>query len=587
MKYYHGISVTPGIAIGLVSIVSNDALDVTRTGITRPSVPAEFSRLDLAFEGASDSLAASCEEVSSQLGRQFGQIFEAHSLILSDPKTREKIKKIIETQLVCAEYAVASVFEDNAKKIRALKNPVFAERASDIIDVRDRVLRYLNNVDETEEDVDDNRQYVVVGSAINPSRAAKLSSERTAAIVTETGGLGSHTAIVAAALGVPTVLGVGPFIAESNLLNRKSLVIVDGTEGLLIIDPDLETVQRYEEKQKVLQERQRRLEAFRKTGKAVSLDGVEVEIKGNIEFPHEAELCVKNGACGVGLYRTEFLYLTAPKGTLPDEEAHFEAYKTVLQTVGKEYPTVIRTFDLGADKDPGFENIHEDNPFMGLRSIRLSLRHTPMFRTQLRAILRASVYGKAKVMFPLVSTISEWLYAKAIFKEVCDDLAEEGIPFDHDIPLGVMVETPATVVMLDQFVAEDVKFFSLGTNDLLQYTMAVDRSNERVQSLYAQESPPLLRLIQHTVEVANRYEKEVSLCGQMGSMPACIPLLLGLGLRSISVSPGMIPQMKNICASFSIEKCKEIAREALNCKTALDVRSYLRREYRAVMGNSI
>ncbi|MGN1199375.1 MAG: phosphoenolpyruvate--protein phosphotransferase, partial [Thermoguttaceae bacterium] len=430
MKFYHGISVTPGIAIGLVSIVTNDALDVTKKGIVRPSVRAEFSRLELAFKGAFDSLAASCKEVTSQLGRQFGQIFEAHSLILSDPKTLEKIKKIIETELVCAEYAVASVFEDNAKKIRALKNPIYAERASDIIDVRDRVLRYLNDVDETEEDIDDNRQYVVVGAAINPTRAAKLSPERTAAIVTETGGLGSHTAIVAAALGVPTVLGVGPFISESNLLNRQSLVIVDGAEGLLITDPDLETVQRYEEKQKVLQERQRRLETFRKTGKAVSLDGVEVEIKGNIEFPHEAEMCVKNGACGVGLYRTEFLYLTAPKGTLPDEEAHFEAYKTVLETVGKEYPTVIRTFDLGADKDPGFENIHEDNPFMGLRSIRLSLRHTPMFRTQLRAILRASVYGKAKVMFPLVPTISEWLSAKAIFKEVCDDLAEEGIPFD-------------------------------------------------------------------------------------------------------------------------------------------------------------
>ena len=586
MKYYHGISVTPGIAIGLVSIVANDALAVTCRSITSADVAAELSRLDLAFKSASDSLDNSREEVSSQLGEQFGQIFEAHSLILSDPKTLEKIQEKIKRELVCAEYAVAAVFDENAKKIRALKNPVFAERASDIIDVRDRVLRYLLVVAEACGD-DDERQYVVVGTAINPSKAANLNAETTMAIVTETGGLGSHTAIVAAALGVPTVLGVGPFITESNLLDRQSLVIVDGAEGLLIVDPDSETVQRYEEKQKVLQERQRRLEAFRKTGKAVSLDGVEVEIKGNIEFPHEAEMCVKNGACGVGLYRTEFLYLTAPKGTLPDEEAHFEAYKTVLQTVGKEYPTVIRTFDLGADKDPGFENIHEDNPFMGLRSIRLSLRHTPMFRTQLRAILRASVYGKAKVMFPLVSTISEWLYAKAIFKEVCDDLAEEGIPFDHDIPLGVMVETPATVVMLDQFVAEDVKFFSLGTNDLLQYTMAVDRSNERVQSLYAQESPPLLRLIQHTVEVANRYEKEVSLCGQMGSMPACIPLLLGLGLRSISVSPGMIPQMKNICASFSIEKCKEIAREALNCKTPLDVRSYLTREYRAVMGDSI
>ena len=253
MKYYHGISVTPGIAIGLVSIVANDALAVTCRSITSPDVAAELSRLDLAFKSASDSLDNSREEVSSQLGEQFGQIFEAHSLILSDPKTLKKIQEKIKRELVCAEYAVAAVFDENAKKIRALKNPVFAERASDIIDVRDRVLRYLLVVAEACGDVDDERQYVVVGTAINPSKAANLNAETTMAIVTETGGLGSHTAIVAAALGVPTVLGVGPFITESNLLDRQSLVIVDGAEGLLIVDPDSETVQRYEEKQKVLQ----------------------------------------------------------------------------------------------------------------------------------------------------------------------------------------------------------------------------------------------------------------------------------------------------------------------------------------------
>ena len=272
---------------------------------------------------------------------------------------------------------------------------------------------------------------------------------------------------------------------------------------------------------------------------------------------------------------------------MPDEEAHFQAYKEALATMGQDRTTVIRTFDLGADKTPegrNFAREREPNPFMGLRSVRLSLRYTDMFRTQLRAILRASVYGKAAVMFPLVTTIREWRQAKMIFHDVCEEFNERGEPYDHDIALGIMVETPATVIMLDQFAIE-VDFFSLGTNDLLQYAQAVDRSNKEVNALYAQESPALMRLIKRVVDVSNLYGKPLAICGQMASVPANVPLLLGLGLRALSVAPGMILQTKEICETFTIQECEEIAKQAWLMETADDVRIFLNNELKKKVSN--
>ena len=583
MRYFHGIPVSPGVEIGLVSVVANNNFLIRPRAIESTKVAAELAKLDSAFECAAEALERRRIDASEQLGEQYGQIFEAHALILRDAKLREKIEKTISEDRLCSEYAVYQAFNYYAKLLQGLQDAPYADRANDVVDVRDQLLRQLLAVNQ-EVALSSESGKILAANFLNPSDAAKLDPAKTIAIVTETGGLGSHTAIVASALGIPTVLGVGPFISE---LYEDDLAIVDGSAGLLIINPDPETVQRYQAKKDEQERRRRRRAALREKLVVRTSDGVEIEVKGNIEFPNEAAKCVENGAAGIGLYRTEFLFLTSPNNKIPDEETHFRAYKSVLETVGSEQSTIIRTFDLGADKTPGdktFVDVKEPNPFMGLRSIRLSLRHTEMFRSQLRAILRASVYGKVKIMFPLVTTITEWRDARAIFMDVRDDLLEEGVPFDREIPLGVMVETPAIVVMLEQF-APEVDFFSIGTNDLLQYTQAVDRSNENVMSLYQQESPALLRFIRHTISVANHYGKPISLCGQMGSMPTCAPLLLGLGLRSLSVSPSMILQTKELCESFSMARCEEIARKAWRLETAADIRAYLRSQLRDVLGS--
>ncbi len=574
MKYYHGIPVSPGVAIGLVTVLANNRVSVRRRMIEPSQVPSELQRLDDAFERAQSSIVKSRDEASEQIGEQYGRIFDAHLMFLQDPSLRRMIENAITNEHVSAEYAAATAFDYYAQRLRSLPDATYAERASDVADVKDCLLSELTLVARDEVAESENRS-ILAASFLAPSEASKLDAEKTLAIITENGGRGSHTAIVASALGIPTVVGLGPFLSD---VYDNCLAIVDGDKGQLILDPTLEVVEEYQRKLDALKEdRRRRLQMSRKLY-ATTTDGVDVAVEANIEFPYEAKKCVEYGAVGIGLYRTEFLYLTDTNGVLPDEETHFKAYREVLSTMGHDRLTVIRTFDLGADKIPegrSFAREKEPNPFMGLRSVRLSLRRTDMFREQLRAILRASVYGKCAVMFPLVTTIREWRQAKMIFHDVCEEFVEKNAPFDSNIPLGIMVETPAAVVMLDQF-AREVDFFSIGTNDLLQYTQAVDRSNKEVNSLYAQESPALLRLIRRTIEVANTYGRPTAVCGQMASVPANVPLLLGLGLRALSVSPESILETKEICEWFSIQECETIARQALMMETADDVRAYLR-----------
>ena len=381
---------------------------------------------------------------------------------------------------------------------------------------------------------------------------------------------------------MPTALGVGPFLSETD---DSTVAIVDGKLGKLILDPTPDVLAQYERELESYRATEARLQALANSTVAKTRDGVEIEIKGNIEFPSESKACREVGAAGVGLYRTEFLYLTRPNGGLPDEETHFRAYKEVAEAM-EGRPVTIRTFDLGADKlPPGlrFSAEPEPNPFLGLRSVRLSLRNGDMFRAQLRAILRASVYGKISIMFPLVTTIMEFRKARMVYNDVRDELAEAGIPFDPDIPLGIMVETPAAVVTLEHF-ARDVDFFSIGTNDLLQYAMATDRANPSVAELYEQESPALLRMIKKTIDVADVYGKPVSLCGQMGGCPENVPLLLGLGLRSLSVAPGLILRLKEVCGNYSISECVELAKRAMLMESAAEVRMLVRNDWKERAG---
>ena len=385
---------------------------------------------------------------------------------------------------------------------------------------------------------------------------------------TETGGPGGHTAIVAKGLELPAVVGIGNFLDNVSDLAK---IIVDGDRGRVIVDPDDATLLQYEQRLAQRRDLSARLAELRDLP-AETTDGVRVLLSANIEFPHETETCLKRGADGIGLYRTEFLYLSSTEE--PSEENHFQAYSQVIQEM-KGRPVVIRTLDLGADKmghRPLAENEH--NPFLGLRSIRLSLRNLDLFRPQLRAVLRAAVYGDVRMMFPLITTLAELRQARMLLKVVAEDLKESGVEHRSDIPIGMMVEVPAAVVMLERFIP-DVDFLSIGTNDLAQYTLAVDRSNEYVADLYQSSDPAVLRLIKQCVGVADENGIPLSVCGEMSSNPGRALLLLGLGIRHLSVPPLSLPRVKKAIRSVTIQQCREIADRVMTLEAARDVDLYL------------
>jgi phosphotransferase system enzyme I (PtsI) len=398
------------------------------------------------------------------------------------------------------------------------------------------------------------------------------------AFATEAGGRTSHTAIVAGVLEIPAVVGLGKFLTD---VGGGDLVIVDGNHGLLILDPDEETLRRYEQTRSCFRNRESRLGELRDLP-AQTRDGVRITLHGNIEFPHESSHCLERGADGVGLYRTEFLYLG--KQTDPTEEEHLEAYLTVVRTLGPQRPVVIRTLDLGADKFlPAAERVlPERNPFLGLRSVRLCLRNLTLFKTQMRAILRASASGDVRIMFPMISTLLELRQCKMILAEVKEDLEEEGIPFNPRLPVGTMIEVPSAAILAEQL-AREVDFFSIGTNDLIQYTLAADRNNETVAPLYSPGDPAVLRLIDRVVQAARRHDIDVNVCGEMSGEPLYTMLLLGLGLRQLSVTPHSIPEIKKVIRSVTVAEAVAVAQEAMRLETARDVNNYLREQTRRIL----
>ncbi|MDO4585689.1 MAG: phosphoenolpyruvate--protein phosphotransferase [Planctomycetia bacterium] len=576
MKTYQGIPVSPGIIIGEAMIIDNGKCRINRRFISKADVEAELLRLENAILTASHQIAKRRDSATNELGKEYGQIFDAHLLILSDKKLKTELQRHIEQELFSAEYAVSLTFERQANLLRSIQHGGLAERINDIIDIETNLLHTLLGI-RRESIAQLNRPVVVLATNLTPSETVNLEKEKVLGIATESGGLGSHTAIVASALQIPAVLGIGLFLSE---VSDGDIVILDGKNGILIVEPDVETIRKFEQlKENETSFRRHLLSQIHKP--AQTLDQTEIFIFGNIEFPYEAKICLENGASGIGLYRTEFLYLVDSPEGLPNEEVHFQTYKQVAESMGgKEGKVVtIRTFDLGADKLPdGFPFVQDEkNPFMGLRSIRLSLRNTDMFRTQLRAILRASAFGNFRIMLPLVSTVREFRKAKMLIADVREELYELGVPFDENIPIGIMVEVPSTVIMLGTFVHE-VDFFSIGTNDLIQYTLAVDRSNKDVCDLYNAEDPAVIRLVKQSIKVATMYGKPISLCGQMSSNPINTILLLGLGLRHFSVSPGVILEIKEICRNVSISECQEIAQRVLFMENAADIRNYLKSE---------
>ncbi len=571
MRKIQGIAVSPGIAIGAAFIIENERFRIPFRRISRDQFPDELARFEEAQRRVAAEIEQRCDSITAELGPQYGAIFMAHLQMLSDPQLLQGVTQFIEKEQCSIEYAVSRTLRRFAQVFRRSTSRYMAERANDVFDLEKLLLAELLG-NRREELSQLSSPIVLLSHGLTPSETANLDREHVLGFVTETGGAGGHVAIVAEALEIPAVVGTGDFLTD---VSGGDTVIVDGNSGCIILEPDEATLRKY------------RVDVAADTEKAVELgrllefaaetiDGRPITLLANIEFPYEADHCLERGAQGIGLYRTEFLYL----GTTaePSEEDQFEAYRQVARSMAG-FPVVIRTLDLGADKLSRTLDMHEAerNPFLGLRSIRLSLRYPEMFRRQLRAILRASATGKLRMMFPLVSTLGELDEALRTVADVKQELRSADIPFDDKMPIGIMVEVPATVLMLDRFL-DKVDFVSIGTNDLVQYTLAVDRSNKEVAALYSNGDPAVLRLIQMALQTAETKGTPVSLCGQMSADPKYVPLLIGLGVQTLSVPPMAIPEIKRVCRSVTYDHCKWVAEQVMQFASAAEVRDFLNHE---------
>jgi phosphotransferase system enzyme I (PtsI) len=576
MEIKRGIAVSPGVAIGPALVLDTEWFRIPQRTIDREQPTDEIQRLRQALAAAAREAMDNQQAVNAKLGQQYGAIFGAHARMIEDPTLRDEIESLIRDHGYAAEYAVSRVMRRYAKALESIESGYLATRAVDLFDIEKRILRHL--LGQRREQLQHlSEPVIVLANDLTPSETAALDPHMVHAFATEAGGRASHTAIMAGVLEIPAVVGLGKFVID---VSGGDLVIVDGNRGIVVLDPDEETLERYERTRTSFRSFESQLGALRDLP-AETRDGVRIPLLGNIEFPHEATHCLERGADGVGLYRTEFLYLG--KDTDPTEEEHLEAYLTVLRTLGRK-PVVIRTLDLGADKfstrvEPSRQ---ERNPFLGLRSVRLCLRNLTLFKTQMRAILRASAYGDVRIMFPMISTLLELRQCKMILAEVKEDLEEEGIVFNRRMPVGTMIEVPSAALMADQL-AREVNFFSLGTNDLIQYTLAADRTNETVASLYSPGDPAVLRLIEQVVRAGERHGIEVNVCGEMSGDPIYTLLLLGMGLRQLSLTPHHIPEIKKIIRSVTLDEATKVAQESLRLETARDVNNYLRDQTRRIL----
>ena len=572
MEIKKGVAVSPGISISKCLVIDAEDYRIPRRSIEPSQRLTETQRVRNAFHDAIEELQGRQGAIE---GRKIRDIFAVHLSFLRDRSLRKQITDLIHDESVTAEFAVSKTLRDAASHFAKVKDAYISERAADIYDIERRLLRQLlggkrHDIEQLTEEA------VIVARELSPTQTAGFNKEYVKGIATGAGGRTSHTAIVARSLGIPAVVAVED-ITES--VTAGDTVIVDGNRGIVIVNPDDATIQQYLEYAVEFTELGHRLDTIREKP-AVTRDGVRVTLFGNIEFPDEAELVLQRGGEGIGLYRTEFLYLN--RETEPTEQEHYEAYARTVE-VFKKRPVIIRTVDLGADKyTQSRRYVREPNPFLGLRSIRLCLQNLTMFKTQLRAIMRASVLGQVKIMFPLITNLQELMQAKMILGDVMEDLAEEQIKYNRDIEVGIMIETPSAALTASML-ARDVKFFSIGTNDLTQYTLAVDRGNELVSTLYSSVDPAVLRLIRTVIQDAHKAQVDVNVCGEMASEPESVMLLLGLGIRKLSIASPMIPEIKQIIRSVKIEECNKVARKVLGMNSERQISGFLRDAARKIL----
>ncbi len=574
MDIKKGIAVSPGVVIAPAVVLDSEEYRIARKTIPQESIPAELDLLASAFTASLAEINQLRETMTRQLGRDIAAIFDFHYGVLSQDRIREQVADLIRERRYSAAYATRDVLRGYQRRFLNMQDTLLRERVRDIKDIERRLLRHLcgeyaENLSHLTEPV------VLIAHDLTPSQSANLALTKVIGVAMDAGGLTSHTAIVVRSMGIPAVMGLTDV---SSQVSGGDTVILDGTKGLAIIRPDPEMIQEYRAEEVRIQAIETDLRELRHKP-AVTTDGVKIALLGNIEFPNEAATSVEKGASGIGLYRTEFLYLRSE--TPPPEEEHYEAYRSVIEAVGGR-PVTIRTLDLGADKYTQSQAREpERNPFLGLRSIRYCLQNLEPFKVQLRAILRASVLGDVRVMFPLISGLMELRQAKMALGDAMEDLEEMGIPFRRDIPVGIMIETPAAAIQLKELLRES-SFVSIGTNDLIQYTLAVDRGNERVAMLYTASHPAILRMLRDIIRVAGKMEGACSLCGEMAGEPMYTLFLLGIGLRCFSMAPNDISEIKKVIRSTSLAHAERVAKRALSFDTDRQVSNYLRDETRKI-----
>jgi phosphotransferase system enzyme I (PtsI) len=575
MEIKKGIAVSPGISIAKALIIDSEDYRIPHRSIETSQRTTEVQRVRSAFKSAIVELSELEIAQGHTEGSKIKDIFAVHLRFLHDRSLRKKITDLVQSDLVTAEYAVSTVLREIALHFTKVQDAYISERAADIYDIERRLLIQL--LDEKREDVGHlTEEVTIIAQELSPIQTAGFNRKFVKGIASNSGGRTSHAAIVARSLGIPAVVALEDF---TEYVSGGDTVIVDGNRGIVIVNPDQQTIQQYQEYSREFEELEHKLDEIREKP-AVTRDGVRIKLLGNIEFPDETETVLQKGGEGIGLYRTEFLYLN--KRTEPTEEEHYQAFAKTVKVLPNK-PVVIRTLDLGADKYTQRKRFApEPNPFLGLRSIRFCLQNLAMFKTQLRAILRASVLGDVRVMFPLITNLQEIKQAKMILRDVMEDLDDESIAYNRDIKVGIMIETPSSALTAHSL-ARDVDFFSIGTNDLTQYTLAVDRGNELVSHLYSSADPAVLRLIRTVIQDAHKAQIDISVCGEMASEPEYIMLLLGMGFRTLSLTAPMIPEIKQIVRSVTIEDCNKVARKVLGMNSERQISNYLRAAARKIL----
>ena len=564
-----GTNASPGIALGKALVLEHNEIVIQKKTID--DIELEQKKLTHSIAKSKEELTKVKEKALEQLGAEKAEIFEAHLLVLEDPELVDSTLNKIKDEKINAEHAFNEIKNMFVSMFESMDNEYMKERAADIKDVANRVLRHILDIKfvdlSTLED-----EVVLIAHDLTPSDTATMNKEKVLGFLTDIGGRTSHTAIMARTLETPAVVGLKNI---TQTVKDGDYVIFNGETGEVIINPDETTINEYKSLKEKFEKEKKELESL-KGQESKTLDGRHVELAGNIGTPNDVQGLLNNDAEGVGLYRTEFLYMN--RSEFPTEDEQYESYKAVLESMNPK-PIVIRTLDIGGDKELSYLQMDKEmNPFLGYRAIRLCLDRQDIFKTQLRALLRASVHGNLRIMFPMISSLEELISAKEILETVKSDLDKEGILYSKNIEVGMMIEVPSAALISD-ILAKYVDFFSIGTNDLIQYTTAVDRMNEKIHNLYNQFNPAVLRLIKMVIDNGHKEGKWVGMCGEAAGDKKMIPILLGMGLDEFSMSPISILPARKLITSLKYEDMKPVAEKVVSMGTAKEIEEYMQNNF--------